>query len=114
MSGNEWVAWAAGVFEGEGSLTVDRDGRPRFQMEMTDHDVLLRLQSVLGGHVNGPYVGRPYRGYNSAAPKPKYRWTLGRYEDVRRVALLLYPFLGERRQLRFDDADLGPSPSERE
>lgn len=46
------IAWAAGLFEGEGCIcvTVDRYRRPRvvMSMGMTDFDVVMRFHAVIG------------------------------------------------------------------
>lgn len=72
------VAWAAGIFEGEGSLSLASTGRPlrdgsrrrtpRMQIGMTDLDVLEKFHKAVGlrGTIMGPYD----RGAN----KPIYHW----------------------------------------
>ena len=63
------LAWAAGLYEGEGSFvaakTSDRWGAtrwyPRLTLSMTDEDVVRRFAAVMGvGQVDGP-VARPNR-----------------------------------------------------
>jgi hypothetical protein len=48
----EEIAWAAGLFEGEGSIT--RFGRPgkfdlRVSLNMTDEDVVRRFDAIVDG-----------------------------------------------------------------
>jgi hypothetical protein len=49
------IAWAAGLFEGEGSIVISREGRVALQVHMTDEDVMRHLAEVLGGNITGPY-----------------------------------------------------------
>jgi len=52
------VAWAAGLFEGEGSITLDRE-RPFVQLRNCDEEVIMRFQRALRlGKVYGPYVNQ--------------------------------------------------------
>lgn len=52
------IAWAAGLFEGEGcSSWNNRNKRISLQLATTDEDVVLRFKRAIGniGIVNGPY-----------------------------------------------------------
>ena len=49
------IAWAAGLFEGEGTI-VDSAGPVQLRVKMTDLDVPERLLDVFGvGEISGPY-----------------------------------------------------------
>jgi hypothetical protein len=49
------IAWAAGLFEGEGTI-VDSTGSVQLRVKMTDLDVLEKLFDVFGvGGIYGPY-----------------------------------------------------------
>jgi hypothetical protein len=87
------------VFEGEGSIVLSREGCLRFQIGMTDEDVIDRLRDILGGTVYGPYK------YDSEDfnRKPQWRWSVQTFNDFERVARLLYPWLGERRRSRLHE-----------
>ena len=91
------IAWAAGLYEGEGSVVLTEWGL-KLQIRMTDEDVLEHLRTILGGNLNGPYQynveGRPPR-------KPFWIWSLGGPE-VDRVCRLLEPWLGKRRRGRME------------
>jgi hypothetical protein len=51
----EEIAWAAGLFEGEGTFTWDY-GRAQLRVKMTDLDVLEKLLDIWSvGKVYGPY-----------------------------------------------------------
>jgi hypothetical protein len=111
MNGTD-LAWAAGLFEGEGSVTWqpgyvgNRQPCIRLVMQMNDEDVLRRLQGILGGLISGPYL-RP-NAKDGCIRKPSFRWAISRQDDVRTTAALLYPLLGQRRQARFDALGIAP------
>lgn len=91
------IAWAAGLFEGEGSIYPYRDSKsgthyPRLDLASTDEDVVRRFARIVdGGSVYGP-IQRPNR-------KPFWRWQATGTRA--RLALDLFaPHLGERRSAR--------------
>lgn len=96
------IAWAAGLFEGEGSITIQRSGdrgrlRVRFTLAMTDEDVVRRFQCILGcGSVYGPKMKK-------GATKPQWTYYVGRPEQIQRIAGLFRPYLGERRLAKLDE-----------
>lgn len=81
--------WIAGLLEGEGYFTRS----PTSQIvgcEMTDLDVLEKLQIFLGGTIDP-------QPRNRGNGKPVYRWrTYG--TRARGIMLTLYELLGPRRQ----------------
>lgn len=94
-----WRAWAAGLFDGEGSTYVlrHRSHEAYFTAEMTINqasasgppEVLERFKRVVGvGHLYGPY-----RTADSA--DPVYRWRTSRWSDVQEVLVVLEPWLGQ-------------------
>lgn len=89
----EDVAWAAGLFEGEGSCFVGSGQRqPIVSLVMTDEDVVRRFARILGvGNVHS-YATPPRKRY--------WRWSVQSKDDVLVVLGLLFPFLGERRAAR--------------
>lgn len=101
------TAWAAGLFEGEGSIYVDRTdrrkgrGKPVLQMSLvtTDYDVICKFNEVVGGGgvVNGPY-------WQKRSTKPCWKWHLRIADDVRVVASRFSPYLGARRLEQIDNA----------
>ncbi len=99
------IAWAAGIFEGEGCIIQDyssaarSDGAryPDFKLRivMTDKDVLDKVTGVLGGGVWG---NKPQRDGN----KPTWVWQVsGRVAED--VAETLRPWLCERRTAILDE-----------
>ena len=92
----ENIAWAAGVFEGEGCIKlipVSDPNRIALSLVMTDADVVYRFHSTLGlGFVGKPTV----RGCH----KPYWTWTCTRGEHVQAILAAFWEFLGERRKLK--------------
>lgn len=103
------VAWAAGLYEGEGSIHVTGSGpvlmrpngkrkakysAPRVQIKMTDRDVLERFHRVVGvGSLAGPYDNGPLC-------KPVYQWSISGFPGSQYVIALFWQWLGERRKQR--------------
>jgi hypothetical protein len=74
------LAWAAGLFEGEGYVEHRPNGCGRttrgLGLAMTDLDVVERFQKVVGvGAVRGPYTNR--------RNKPLYVWKVWRVNSSR-------------------------------
>jgi len=98
VSGSEQIAWAAGLFEGEGSFTQRsrRYGKGRYpsaSLAMTDEDVVRRFHEIVGmGNVNGPY--------DHGGNKLRWRWEIGVLQDFREFVEMMSPWLGTRRSGR--------------
>lgn len=95
------IAWAAGLFEGEGCFSIwnRKSGwvNPGLQLTSTDRDVIDRFCRVLG-------IGRVYTIKKpSAAGKTMYHWTAAGPENLRQVYELFSPYLGERRRARAEE-----------
>jgi len=83
-------AWAAGLFEGEGSITHSH-GRPELSLKMTDKDVMDRFCAWAEcNHVRETTQQQSHH-------KPCYRWRVGNQKDVTRLLEKMLPFFGERR-----------------
>lgn len=94
---NANIAWAAGLFEGEGNIAFTGKNSVSLQIGSTDLDCLEKLQDVLSlGAIYGPKLkdGR----------KPFYTWNLGRGPDVKRVLELFIPWFCSRRLVRAQEA----------
>jgi hypothetical protein len=93
----ESVAWAAGLFEGEGWVHHDRSGGTRIGIEMCDRDVVERFAAIVGcGHVDA----RPSRNGNQES----YQWRVSDRWEVADVLTSLRPLMGERRGAKADAA----------
>lgn len=95
----ESLAWAAGLFVGEGCVTVSADGRYR-QLILTvtqaggvEHppDILVRFRSAIGdmGAVDGPRIDP------TGVRLPKWRFRVTGFEVTQAIIALLWPWLGE-------------------
>ncbi len=93
MATTEEIAWAAGLFDGEGSITnSDRD--IQLLLKNTDLELVHRFDQVVGrGHVYGPYTHRPNDGYPR---KPYWMW-VAQGDAAHDVVDLLGPWLSQRR-----------------
>lgn len=98
------VAWAAGLFEGEGTIvitTATRSGHPRVGIAVasTDLDVLERFQQVIG-------FGGIHKKTTKvqAHHKQQYQWGCGTNKETVRILTMLHPWLCTRRAERADQA----------
>ena len=91
------IAWAAGIFDGEGSIFVSkatrpvkRGGRVSYQLvacvTMTHKETLERLASIFGNKVL--LQGRRSKVWWKAA----YAWRLGNPEDIRSFLTAIRPY----------------------
>ena len=89
------IAWAAGLFEGEGCITYrDKDHKqPYIKMNMTDFDVIRKFQDVVG-------CGSTYPVHKSRE-NPKWKdqllWREGNKNQVIRILSSFLPYFGTRR-----------------
>ena len=103
---NTAIAWAAGLFEGEGCITTyltynyDKAGNRkgngfpvvRLQLKMCDRDIIERFGQVVGiSKCAGPY------GTRKENWRPAYEWHCSKRQDVERIILAFLSYLGERR-----------------
>jgi hypothetical protein len=96
------LAWAAGLFEGEGSFVEHRVNKRSMstQISMTDLDSLERFWSAVGvGTIAGPYQYAS-QGRDRSSHKPYYKWAVYGFENVQYVVALLWFGLGVRRRAR--------------
>ena len=104
-SGDELLAWAAGLFEGDGSACLARhrthEGHLTAEVSMTQAssdglpEVLTRFKMAMGGvgRTYGPYAGRG-RG------EPIYRYKAVRFADADHVLRSLWPWLGSVKRVQ--------------
>jgi hypothetical protein len=89
------VAWAAGLFEGEGCISYGvKRGNVIVQVRMTDRDIIERLHAV----VPCPKIGIVLP--KSDHHKTQYRWTLTAPDRIREFLNMTLPYFGERRSTR--------------
>lgn len=106
MGTESQVAWAAGLFEGEGCIAFHsyklKDGsqRPRLVLKMTDEDVIRSFHEIVGhGTVRLDTWGHRTRG-----EKVVYEWQAGSQKDVAAVLSLLTPWFHGRRRAKAEEA----------
>jgi hypothetical protein len=102
----EDYAWAAGFYEGEGSIAHHcRNGRLYKPCEVRivisqsgggDAAKLLeRFRDIVGcGKVYGPYTP----SIHNLGKKPLWRFAVSKHEYVQAIAAMLWPWLSERRR----------------
>ena len=91
------IAWAAGLFEGEGCISVGSKRRPthapRVSLSTTDEDVVRRFAVIVRcGRVSGPHRKGKY--------KPFWLWKTGTFEHFQYIVCLLWYWLCNRRRQR--------------
>lgn len=101
MRSREELAWAAGLFEGEGAIVQSKapGGRLglRVAIQSTDRDVLDRFAAIVGcGRVDGPYQRKSTNATTNC--KPIFNWQCNANRMAYAVIIALFPWLGERRR----------------
>jgi hypothetical protein len=90
----ESLAWAAGLFEGEGSISGRLIGAPRMSLGMTDEDVVQCFHVVVGcGKLR-------HQDPHGLGNKDLTVWAVQRFEHVQALVAMFWPWLGERRRAR--------------
>lgn len=106
------IQWAAGLFEGEGSL-CRRQNKDNYTIKvaMTDRDVLEILGDIWGLKVNGPY--NPNKSPSTAKLKEHsgssnirkdyYEIKVSARKKIFQIVCEIYPYLGARRREKCDE-----------
>lgn len=101
MSKETELAWAAGIFEGEGTISSNSPNGKAIHIKLAitqnggaeARALLQRFASAVGmGNVRGPY---DYRGQNSLGKKPRNTLAYQSRASVEHVMSLLRPYLTE-------------------
>ena len=91
------IAWAAGLFEGEGCISNSRirQGKvcKQLSLEMTDLDIVERFRKVVG--VDNKIISRVRKDNGNC--KPIYLYRIQAHKDIQRVLSSFLPFFGLRR-----------------
>lgn len=92
------LAWAAGLFEGEGYISSTIHGKgivfPKVGLNMTDCDTVERFQRALGG------IGNIHTILPAPPRKRQWRWQAQNFEACQATIALLWHQLGPRRRAR--------------
>ena len=89
------IVWAAGLFEGEGSIThaANYPHKKQLSIGMTDKDVMERFVDVVGhGKLYGPYCYK-----KSGNRKPYWQWKAYKSSEILRILKMFLPHFGKRR-----------------
>jgi hypothetical protein len=93
----EELAYAGGLFEGEGCIAQRTQGtKPYYlSLNMTDLEPIQRFQVAVGGlgKIYGPRRCHPDH-------KEQWDWQCTRFEHNQAVLAMLWPWLGPRRRAR--------------
>jgi hypothetical protein len=98
------IAWAAGLFEGEGCITKRSGGYDQLKLSMTDFDVVRKFGSIVG--VEQYCNKKIYKAHH----KPQLEWYCRKRSDIVRILTAFLPFFGNRRAYKalniLDDLEL--------
>ncbi len=89
------LEWCAGLFEGEGCLTLVNSGYWQCKIKMTDYDCLYDFYTAINC---GTLYGLRKSPSQQEQHKPYAHWVLNKTQEIFNVVQALYPYLGERRQ----------------
>ena len=101
------IAWAAGLFEGEGSIVSFgvRKHQRSLTLAMTDEDIVLRFAATIGvGKIYGPYGYASSTSRRREHHKQYWRWSVSDKEGVIAAVSALLPFMGARRKAKMVEA----------
>jgi len=97
---NDWIAWTAGIIEGEGCLYIRKGrafGHASVEVAMTDSDIIERLACIWGFGL----VRKRIR--NEPRHKDQYVWKVSQRDHALKLLTKIRPYLGKRRGDKADD-----------
>ena len=87
------LAWAAGFFDGEGSVYTTKQPQILACVYQNTPEPLERFREVVGfGKIYGPY---------QTATMPRYYWQVGTFGEAQQTFVLLYPYIGFQKREQF-------------
>lgn len=99
MAEERMRAWASGLFEGEGCISIytkktgSLRSQPKASLSMTDRTVVEQFATVIEfGNISSSQL---------RSGKTQYRWQTASWESVERLFSIIGPWLHERRTSRF-------------
>jgi hypothetical protein len=105
LPSHEEIAWAAGLFEGEGCISYTTHPRRKnngvyLQLTMVDEDVVRHFGYIVQlGRVDGPHYSKQ-KLKNGGDKKPYWYWKVHGLEKVQAIVAWFWPWLGDRRKQR--------------
>ena len=90
------IEWAAGLFEGEGTMGTDprRARAHQLVLRMTDKDVVESFRDVVG---YGNIVELHPPNHKAKGWSKFYSWSCGKRDQVRFILSKMLPYFGNRR-----------------
>ena len=87
------LAWAAGLFDGEGTVGSYKCNSSRIKVAMVDEESIRRFHRAVGGvgTVSGPYI-RPSQA--GGKWRPLYSYVASNFEAMQFVVAVLWHWLG--------------------
>lgn len=99
VDGSNWsrenLAWAAGLFDGEGCIHQMPTGQIELRLKMADEDVVRRFAAIVGAGVVSQ--GEHPKKLNH---RQMWTWRCSRRIDTMPILYALYEWLGDRRQAK--------------
>jgi hypothetical protein len=96
----EDLAWAAGLFDGEGNVGFYNRVHIMMNISQCDRWVLDRFQTIVGrGAIYGPYPRSVNRNWT-----PIHAYSVGKYEDVQYIVALLWRWLSPVKRAQASEA----------
>jgi hypothetical protein len=97
------VAWAAGIFEGEGCFATFKNHQGRrymgLQVNMCDEDVVQKLYDTFAS-IGGTFAPWHPPSHRNTGRQPQFRWRISG-KRAEEVFWMMAPHLGRRRLSRF-------------
>lgn len=101
----EEIAWAAGLFEGEGCFTHAQRGKYfslQCELGMTDEDSVREFHRIVKvGNITFHPRNRPTK--DGGKEKDVWAWKVASFEGVQYVAALFWNYLGTRRKAKIKE-----------
>jgi hypothetical protein len=89
------VAWFAGIFEGEGCISIEKNGALRLTVAMTDRDIIERIDALFPS-ANGTRPMTLQHRKDGTPYRQRHCWRIGG-EPAGAVLTTILPWLGQRR-----------------
>lgn len=110
----EELAWAAGFFDGEGSVIAPTESRPTRRRRLmigiaqVEPQPLERFDRATGSMLRVRRVVRP----ENPRAKPQWYAYTGRFENVQAIMTLIWPWLSEPKRAQFAAAMRAVRPAD--
>jgi hypothetical protein len=92
------LAWAAGYYEGEGTIWATKERSPRMSLSSVDPEPVFVFRSIVGGRV----IFTDYPVKANPRAQPQWRWQIHAWRDVLPLCDLLRPYLSPTRCEQMD------------